>query len=144
MDDLSLFDQVFYENFDPLMPSTCSNQSKKVAIRTLKSHLTPQLGQETEDQCPVCVDGVVGRHFHYGGRACHSCRGFFRRSVQNGHYPLFQCSDQGNCVIKSKTRKSCKFCRFRRFIDRVFKRCCAVRSFFYFLLADVSTMPASR
>ena len=31
--------------------------------------------------CPICGN-EAGRHNHYGGRACTSCRAFFRRSVQ--------------------------------------------------------------
>jgi hypothetical protein len=31
--------------------------------------------------CPICGN-EAGRHVHYGGRACTSCRAFFRRSVQ--------------------------------------------------------------
>jgi len=31
--------------------------------------------------CPVCGN-EAGKHVHYGGKACTSCRAFFRRSVQ--------------------------------------------------------------
>jgi hypothetical protein len=31
--------------------------------------------------CPICGN-EAGKHVHYGGRACTSCRAFFRRSVQ--------------------------------------------------------------
>ena len=39
-------------------------------------------------RCPVCGIGDVGRHYHYGGRACSSCRAFFRRSVQNSSFKV--------------------------------------------------------
>ena len=32
--------------------------------------------------CPICKEGDAGRHKHYGGTACISCRAFFRRSIQ--------------------------------------------------------------
>jgi len=66
------------------------------------------------DRCPVCEDGLAGRHTYYGGRACHSCRGFFRRSVQSGHQAIYVCPDEGRCVILSKSRRSCQACRFER------------------------------
>ena len=68
--------------------------------------------------CPVCAE-KTGKHTYYGARVCISCRGFFRRSVQSGQYPLFKCvnSDSGGCDINSKSRKSCKRCRFAKCED---------------------------
>ena len=56
-------------------------------------------------KCPVCVDGESGSHTYYGGKVCHSCRGFFRRSVQNNHYPFFTCKHGRTCQVESKTRQ---------------------------------------
>lgn len=39
--------------------------------------------------CPICSN-EAGKHIHYGGRGCSSCRAFFRRSVQSGNYNKFQ------------------------------------------------------
>jgi hypothetical protein len=39
--------------------------------------------------CPVCGN-EAGKHVHYGGKACTSCRAFFRRSVQVRHNPQIQ------------------------------------------------------
>ncbi len=70
--------------------------------------------------CPVC-NGPVGRYKYFGARVCLSCRGFFRRSVQSNQHPFFQCLQKNQvngvavgekCVIDSKSRKSCKRCRF--------------------------------
>ncbi len=71
------------------------------------------------DKCPVCEDGEVGKHVYYGGRSCHSCRGFFRRSVQSGHNHLFGCrTGAHNCLVLSKSRQSCQGCRYRRCLER--------------------------
>lgn len=35
----------------------------------------------SDHTCPICGN-EAGRHNHYGGRGCTSCRAFFRRSVQ--------------------------------------------------------------
>jgi hypothetical protein len=69
---------------------------------------------------------------------CTSCRSFFRRSVQSGQFKTFDCKNKNNstntklksantevksthtkvksemCSIDSKTRRSCKKCRFDR------------------------------
>jgi hypothetical protein len=45
-----------------------------------------------------------------------SCRAFFRRSVQTQYYNVFTCNNSNNCVIDLKTRKSCKYCRFKKCI----------------------------
>ena len=64
--------------------------------------------------CRVC-DQVDGSKWNFYGAngICHSCRGFFMRSVQTFSYKTFhqkQCNSK--CVIQSKSRKSCKRCRF--------------------------------
>ena len=38
--------------------------------------------------CPICGMGETGIHNNYGGRACTSCRAFFRRSVQSNSYKV--------------------------------------------------------
>ena len=45
--------------------------------------------------CPICKEGDAGRHKHYGGNACISCRAFFRRSVQNEAFKTFICANVG-------------------------------------------------
>merc|ERR1712156_652006 len=48
----------------------------------------------------------------YGSNSvCHSCRAFFMRSVKSVKYKTFK-HNAAECVIDSKTRKSCKRCRF--------------------------------
>ena len=38
--------------------------------------------QDFDSVCPACND-KASIHVHYGGRSCHSCRAFFRRSIIN-------------------------------------------------------------
>lgn len=63
--------------------------------------------------CPVCGN-EAGKHTHYGGRGCSSCRAFFRRSVQNRTFEAFKCPGNQACRIDSKSWKSCRFCRFKK------------------------------
>ena len=42
---------------------------------------TNELDTGGSSLCPICGN-EAGKHVHYGGRACTSCRAFFRRSVQ--------------------------------------------------------------
>ncbi len=71
--------------------------------------------------CPVCVDGVAGDHVYYGGRACHSCRVFFRRAVRAGleNRGALTCTERngrsgGWCEIRSKSRRGCRACRLEK------------------------------
>ena len=64
-------------------------------------------------KCQVCT-GIAGKHNYYGANVCISCRGFFRRSVQSQQYTVFTCTSNNQCVIDSKSRKSCKKCRFAK------------------------------
>ena len=71
--------------------------------------------------CPVCLDGDAGHHKHYGGKACISCRAFFRRSVHNDAYQTFICNNIATndseikpCNINSKSWGSCRYCRFEQ------------------------------
>jgi hypothetical protein len=57
-------------------------------------------GQACE-KCQVC-GGVAGKHHAYGGKVCHSCRAFFRRSVQTKYYEIFACTENENCNINSR------------------------------------------
>lgn len=85
-------------------------------------HLSPVIHKEGEEDvkpkiplhfCPICAN-EAGKHSHYGGRGCSSCRAFFRRSVQNRSHERFACKVAQNCMIDSKSWKSCKFCRFQK------------------------------
>lgn len=58
--------------------------------------------------CPICGDKVSG--YHYGIYSCESCKGFFKRTVQNGK--SFTCRHRGQCSIAIANRKKCPACRF--------------------------------
>lgn len=63
--------------------------------------------------CPICGDEISG--FHYGTFSCESCKGFFKRTVQNKKE--FTChSGDGECNITSFNRKRCPACRFSKCI----------------------------
>uniref|UniRef100_A0A2C9JH11 Uncharacterized protein n=1 Tax=Biomphalaria glabrata TaxID=6526 RepID=A0A2C9JH11_BIOGL len=63
-----------------------------------------------EELCPVCGDKVSG--YHYGLLTCESCKGFFKRTVQNKK--TYQCVDSRNCQIDKSQRKRCPYCRFQK------------------------------
>ncbi len=96
------------------------NQSENNCTSTHDYASTNASDDDGVTSCPVC-DGPVGRYKYFGARVCLSCRGFFRRSVQSNQHPFFKCLQkdhvegvavEGKCVIDSKSRKSCRRCRF--------------------------------
>ncbi|KAL5290448.1 NR5A2 family protein [Megaselia abdita] len=66
-----------------------------------------------EELCPVCGDKVSG--YHYGLLTCESCKGFFKRTVQNKK--VYTCVAERNCHIDKTQRKRCPFCRFNKCIN---------------------------
>ncbi|CAI5456255.1 unnamed protein product [Caenorhabditis angaria] len=78
-----------------------------VGIETMV--LKPNLDAEV---CPVCGDRVSG--YHYGLLTCESCKGFFKRTVQNKKQ--YQCSADSNCHVDRTCRKRCPSCRFQKCI----------------------------
>ncbi|KAM4614994.1 nuclear receptor subfamily 5 group A member 2-like [Polymixia lowei] len=65
---------------------------------------------DVEDLCPVCGDKVSG--YHYGLLTCESCKGFFKRTVQNNK--KYNCAENQDCKIDTTQRKRCPFCRFQK------------------------------
>lgn len=58
--------------------------------------------------CPICGDRISG--FHYGIFSCESCKGFFKRTVQNKKN--YVCLRGNECLVTTATRKKCPACRF--------------------------------
>ncbi|XP_041973732.1 nuclear hormone receptor FTZ-F1 beta [Aricia agestis] len=67
--------------------------------------------------CPICGDKISG--FHYGIFSCESCKGFFKRTVQNRKN--YMCLRGGNCPVTVATRKKCPACRFDKCL------CCGMK-----------------
>ncbi|XP_064164805.1 steroidogenic factor 1-like [Anguilla rostrata] len=67
---------------------------------------------DLEELCPVCGDKVSG--YHYGLLTCESCKGFFKRTVQNNK--RYNCAENQDCKIDKTQRKRCPFCRFQKCI----------------------------
>nr|ABC02085.1 nuclear receptor subfamily 5 group A member 1 splice variant b [Ictalurus punctatus] len=66
--------------------------------------------EDLEELCPVCGDKVSG--YHYGLLTCESCKGFFKRTVQNNK--RYTCNQNQDCGIDKTQRKRCPFCRFQK------------------------------
>ncbi|XP_060710931.1 nuclear receptor subfamily 5 group A member 2-like [Hemiscyllium ocellatum] len=63
-----------------------------------------------EELCPICGDKVSG--YHYGLLTCESCKGFFKRTVQNNK--RYTCVENQCCQIDKTQRKRCPYCRFQK------------------------------
>ncbi|XP_070614946.1 LOW QUALITY PROTEIN: steroidogenic factor 1 [Erythrolamprus reginae] len=66
--------------------------------------------EDLDELCPVCGDKVSG--YHYGLLTCESCKGFFKRTVQNNKH--YTCTENQNCKIDKTQRKRCPYCRFQK------------------------------
>lgn len=80
-----------------------------------------------EELCPVCGDKVSG--YHYGLLTCESCKGFFKRTVQNKK--IYTCVAERSCHIDKTQRKRCPYCRFQKCLDVGMK---LEGEYFFFLL----------
>ncbi|XP_076346799.1 nuclear hormone receptor FTZ-F1-like isoform X5 [Tachypleus tridentatus] len=76
-------------------------------------HEPPDTKEGLEELCPVCGDKVSG--YHYGLLTCESCKGFFKRTVQNKK--VYTCVADRNCHIDKSQRKRCPYCRFQKCLD---------------------------
>ncbi|CAJ0580115.1 unnamed protein product, partial [Mesorhabditis spiculigera] len=61
--------------------------------------------------CAVCGDRAA--YAHYGVVSCEGCKGFFKRTVQNGKTNLM-CAKEGDCEVNIKTRSWCRACRWQK------------------------------
>ncbi|TRY66016.1 hypothetical protein DNTS_014108, partial [Danionella cerebrum] len=67
-------------------------------------------GVPQNEACPVCGDRVSG--YHYGLLTCESCKGFFKRTVQNNK--RYTCAEAQSCPMDPAQRKRCPSCRFQK------------------------------
>ena len=96
-----------------------SPEDKSQLAAELASHsaLSGQSGisrqQLINSPCPVCGDKISG--FHYGIFSCESCKGFFKRTVQNKKN--YVCLRGAGCLVTIATRKKCPACRFEKCLN---------------------------
>ncbi|XP_071523010.1 nuclear hormone receptor FTZ-F1 beta-like isoform X4 [Panulirus ornatus] len=76
------------------------------SVIAAQSGITRQ--QLINSPCPICGDKISG--FHYGIFSCESCKGFFKRTVQNKKN--YVCMRGASCPVTTSTRKKCPACRF--------------------------------
>ena len=76
-------------------------------------HDAPDTKEGLDELCPVCGDKVSG--YHYGLLTCESCKGFFKRTVQNKK--VYTCVADRNCHIDKSQRKRCPYCRFQKCLE---------------------------
>ncbi|XP_053329026.1 steroidogenic factor 1 [Spea bombifrons] len=69
--------------------------------------------EDLDELCPVCGDKVSG--YHYGLLTCESCKGFFKRTVQNNK--RYTCTENQSCKIDKTQRKRCPYCRFQKCLN---------------------------
>ncbi|XP_062264753.1 nuclear receptor subfamily 5, group A, member 5 [Platichthys flesus] len=97
-------------------PDNEFNSEGSSTSRELKTE--PHGRAEAEESCPICGDKVSG--YHYGLLTCESCKGFFKRSVQNNKH--YTCADRQNCPMNLSQRKRCPSCRFQKCLAVGMKR----------------------
>ncbi|VDN39851.1 unnamed protein product [Dibothriocephalus latus] len=67
--------------------------------------------------CPICGDKISG--YHYGIFCCESCKGFFKRTVQNAkRYACHMATPSSLCEITAASRKKCPACRFVKCLEK--------------------------
>lgn len=90
---------------------------KQRQLHTCKSNNIFSILLSPNSPCPICGDKISG--FHYGIFSCESCKGFFKRTVQNRKN--YVCLRGGPCPISIATRKKCPACRFEKCLQRGMK-----------------------
>ncbi|XP_018610074.1 nuclear receptor subfamily 5, group A, member 5 [Scleropages formosus] len=78
--------------------------------RAKQTETEADAGVTPVERCPICGDRVSG--YHYGLLTCESCKGFFKRSVQNNK--LYTCAERQSCPMDTAQRKRCPYCRFQK------------------------------
>lgn len=104
-----------YANLDPsyLFPTGAGGESGAYLPATATACDQTDTKDVIEELCPVCGDKVSG--YHYGLLTCESCKGFFKRTVQNKK--VYTCVAERACHIDKTQRKRCPFCRFQKCLD---------------------------
>lgn len=91
-----------------------NNEQQDAGIPTTAGISRQQL---INSPCPICSDKISG--FHYGIFSCESCKGFFKRTVQNRKN--YVCLRGASCPVTIATRKKCPACRFEKCLQKGMK-----------------------
>lgn len=110
--------------YRPMMDNEFNNSSKFGQVKeegVLEGETIPSAGisrqQLINSPCPICGDKISG--FHYGIFSCESCKGFFKRTVQNRKN--YVCLRGAACPVTIATRKKCPACRFEKCLQKGMK-----------------------
>merc|ERR1719244_640771 len=96
-----------------IMSDPCIFAGSSMEYGVIGTSEQPDTKDGLEELCPVCGDKVSG--YHYGLLTCESCKGFFKRTVQNKK--VYTCVADRSCVIDKTQRKRCPYCRFQKCLD---------------------------
>jgi len=96
-----------------IMSEPCLFSGSSMEYGVIGQSEQPDTKDGLEELCPVCGDKVSG--YHYGLLTCESCKGFFKRTVQNKK--VYTCVADRSCVIDKTQRKRCPYCRFQKCLD---------------------------
>jgi len=96
-----------------IMSEPCLFSGASMEYGVIGQSEQPDTKDGLEELCPVCGDKVSG--YHYGLLTCESCKGFFKRTVQNKK--VYTCVADRSCVIDKTQRKRCPYCRFQKCLD---------------------------
>ena len=116
---MAVSDHSFYKSLVPDDSREGSSEEKSLNPADLAQHtaLAAQAGisrqQLINSPCPICGDKISG--FHYGIFSCESCKGFFKRTVQNKKN--YVCLRGAACPVTIATRKKCPACRFEKCLN---------------------------
>ncbi|RVE53238.1 hypothetical protein evm_002071 [Chilo suppressalis] len=99
---------VVYREAASVYPASPAHDDDTEADDRLHHHQGISRQQLINSPCPICGDKISG--FHYGIFSCESCKGFFKRTVQNRKN--YMCLRGGSCPVTVATRKKCPACRF--------------------------------
>ncbi|KAA3681850.1 uncharacterized protein DEA37_0000708 [Paragonimus westermani] len=100
-------DSLSVESFDGGGGQDCTDVNSPLPAGV---HIDVSSVSFTNESCPICGDRVSG--YHYGLPTCESCKGFFKRTVQNKK--VYHCTEQRSCIIDRIHRKRCAYCRFQK------------------------------
>ncbi|KAI8429535.1 hypothetical protein MSG28_000166 [Choristoneura fumiferana] len=99
---------MYREQTSAVFPASPAQEDEDATDDRLHHHQGISRQQLINSPCPICGDKISG--FHYGIFSCESCKGFFKRTVQNRKN--YMCLRGGNCPVTVATRKKCPACRF--------------------------------